>query len=286
MDRRRGDSGNGKSPGADCLMRDVLPEIERHMLADFPDRLREWRAVAEVAKAARERWVKEVRAAEKLGAPPPPPPISGAPLEPQAPRLRQHDVTIERVATLLAVAAPKGILIVRDELVGWIEGMPNYNRAGRAFWVEALLHVSRGHWTVMQMQEQIIALAAQWKVDLVIIEDTSSGQSLIPILREQPYLEIVGRRPDADKETRLCRHQGRFEAGRILLPIEAPWLADFEAELLAFPYGRYDDQVDALLLFLDWYAQHEQYIHPLIVCVPDLSRPDPWPDFSPRYNVF
>ena len=33
-----GDSGNGKSPGADCLMRDVLPEIERRMLADFPDR--------------------------------------------------------------------------------------------------------------------------------------------------------------------------------------------------------------------------------------------------------
>jgi len=30
-----GDSGNGKSPGADCLMRDVLPEIERHMLADW-----------------------------------------------------------------------------------------------------------------------------------------------------------------------------------------------------------------------------------------------------------
>ena len=34
-----GDSGNGKSPGADCLLRDVLPEIERRMLADFPDRL-------------------------------------------------------------------------------------------------------------------------------------------------------------------------------------------------------------------------------------------------------
>jgi YD repeat-containing protein len=41
-----------------------------------------------------------------------------------------------------------------------------------------------------------------------------------------------------------------FEAGRILLPNEAPWLADFEHELLAFPYGGYDDQVDALLLFL------------------------------------
>jgi hypothetical protein len=31
-----GDSGNGKSPGSDCLMRDVLPAIERKMIADFP----------------------------------------------------------------------------------------------------------------------------------------------------------------------------------------------------------------------------------------------------------
>src|SRR5438477_9308801 len=56
---------------------------------------------------------------------------------PQAPRLRQSDVTIERVATLLATAAPKGLLIIRDELAGWIEGMTSYNNAGRSFWVEA-----------------------------------------------------------------------------------------------------------------------------------------------------
>jgi phage terminase large subunit-like protein len=48
-----------------------------------------------------------------------------------------------------------------------------------------------------------------------------------------------------------------FEAGRIVLPVEAPWLADFENELLAFPSGRYDDQVDALLLFFDWFAAKE-----------------------------
>ena len=46
-------------------------------------------------------------------------------------------MTIERVATLLATAAPKGLLIVRDELAGWITGMNSYNDAGRAFWIEA-----------------------------------------------------------------------------------------------------------------------------------------------------
>jgi hypothetical protein len=132
-----GDSGNGKSPGADCLMRDVLPEIERRMIQDFPDRLREWRTSTEFAKAADEHWKEEVRGAEKRGASAPLPPITTAATEPQSPRLRQNDVTIERVATLLATAAPKGLLIVRDELAGWIDGMGAYNPAGRDFWLEA-----------------------------------------------------------------------------------------------------------------------------------------------------
>lgn len=132
-----GDSGNGKSPGADCLMREVLPEIERRMLDGYPDRLRAWRATIELAKAADEAWQQEVRQAQKSGLQPPLPPVRTGGTEPQAPRLRQTDVTIERVATLLATAAPKGLLIVRDELAGWIEGMAAYHPAGRAFWVEA-----------------------------------------------------------------------------------------------------------------------------------------------------
>lgn len=132
-----GDSGNGKTPGADCLMRDALAEIERRMAVEYPDRLREWRASVEFAKAADERWKDEVRVAEKRGAPAPLPPVAAAGPEPQSPRLRQNDVTIERVAMLLATAAPKGLLIVRDELAGWIDSMAAYNPAGRGFWVEA-----------------------------------------------------------------------------------------------------------------------------------------------------
>lgn len=133
-----GDSGNGKSPGADCLMRDVLPEIERRMRVDFPDQLRDWQATNAYAKAAEERWKSEVRDAEKRRVPPPQQPadMTVAP-EPQEPRLLQNDVTIERVASLLATAAPKGLLIVRDELAGWITGMNVYNDAGRSFWIEA-----------------------------------------------------------------------------------------------------------------------------------------------------
>ena len=149
-----------------------------------------------------------------------------------------------------------------------------------------VLHVARGHWTVMQMREQIIALAAEWQVDLVIVEDTSSGMGLIQLLKEEPRLDVVGRKPDTDKLTRMSRQQGRFEAGRIVLPQEALWLADFENELLAFPDGRYDDQVDALLLFLEWFAQNEQYLQPIVFCEAIIVRQtNPWPwEPTPRWS--
>jgi hypothetical protein len=38
-------------------------------------------------------------------------------------------------------------------------------------------------------------------------------------------------------------------------------MADAPAErVLVSPGGRYDDQVDALLLFLEWFAQNERYL--------------------------
>jgi len=39
-----GDSGDGKSPGADMLYRHVMPEMERRLAIDFPDQLREAQA--------------------------------------------------------------------------------------------------------------------------------------------------------------------------------------------------------------------------------------------------
>jgi len=132
-----GDSGSSKSPAGDALLRDVLPEVERRMQGDFPDRLRDHRAVAEAHVARMEAWKSEVKGAVKNGSPPPLPPTEAAPIEPQAPRLRISDVTIEKVASLLATAAPKGVLIVRDELLGWLLGMNTYNDGGRQFWLEA-----------------------------------------------------------------------------------------------------------------------------------------------------
>jgi hypothetical protein len=107
------------------------------MLADHPDRLREWFAQHELAKAAKLEWRRKLRRqpSDELTAAPPFALVEEAP--PHAPRLRQNDVTVEKVAELLANASPKGLLIVRDELAGWVKSMNAYGGAGRQFWLEA-----------------------------------------------------------------------------------------------------------------------------------------------------
>jgi predicted phage terminase large subunit-like protein len=49
----------------------------------------------------------------------------------------------------------------------------------------------------------------------------------------------------ADKPTRARAFQARMASGKVYLPQNAPWLADFINELLTFPAGKNDDQVDA-----------------------------------------
>ena len=58
----------------------------------------------------------------------------------------------------------------------------------------------------------------------------------------------VGVVPDGEKPIRASIQVEKFakRSGLLSKPSET-WLADFETELLAFPHGRYDDQIDALI---------------------------------------
>jgi predicted phage terminase large subunit-like protein len=135
-----------------------------------------------------------------------------------------------------------------------------------------LLHVARGHWTLVQMRDRIKVLAREWNVNRVLIEDAASGMGLIQILKDEKDLNVIGQRPQGDKLDRMSRHEALFEADRILLPKDAPWSAVFETELLGFPNARHDDQVDALLLFLDWLPKARRYEVPDTIGLPYAGR--------------
>jgi predicted phage terminase large subunit-like protein len=69
---------------------------------------------------------------------------------------------------------------------------------------------------------------------------------LIQTLKKENKINVIAYKPDRDKRARLIAQTDLFAGGSVLFPKNAPWLETLEAELLAFPGGRNDDQVDAL----------------------------------------
>jgi hypothetical protein len=45
---------------------------------------------------------------------------------------------------------------------------------------------------------------------------------------------------------RMSAQSAKIEAGEVLLPLDAKWLKDFRNEVLAFPHGSHDDQIDSM----------------------------------------
>ncbi len=91
-----------------------------------------------------------------------------------------------------------------------------------------------------------------YKPNMILLEDKASGQQLLQDIRRETHLPISAIRPKNDKITRFAAVSSMIEAGKLVLPQQAAWLADFEEELFSFPNGAHDDQVDALTQYLDW----------------------------------
>jgi hypothetical protein len=66
------------------------------------------------------------------------------------------------------------------------------------------------------------------------------------------------------KEERLSPLLHMFVAGRVLIKNNQPWTVEFINELLRFPLGRHDDQVDALTQYLGWFMETARAIPPII----------------------
>lgn len=134
-----GRPSSGKSPAQDQVA-GLLSRLEAALNVDFEDRRREAKRQGAETEERLKLWQAEVREAVKLGTPAPhlpadirsPPPV-------QRRRLYSTEPTIEKAGRLSA-ANPRGLLLQRDELAGWLTSMDRYsNGAGgdRAFWLQA-----------------------------------------------------------------------------------------------------------------------------------------------------
>ncbi len=102
------------------------------------------------------------------------------------------------------------------------------------------------------LKKTVYELAERVKPDVILIEDRASGQQLLQDIRRETMLPVIGMSSQKDKVTRFGAVSALIEAGRLYLPENAVWLADFKNEISAFPNGNHDDQVDALTQYLDW----------------------------------
>lgn len=100
-------------------------------------------------------------------------------------------------------------------------------------WVQAVIDMMRDHKPLMWVEEQGQIIK-------------SIGPFLEKRMREE---RVYCRREQvssaADKPTRSRSIQARTSMGKVYLPEKADWVNDFVQELLTFPAGRHDDQVDA-----------------------------------------
>ena len=88
-------------------------------------------------------------------------------------------------------------------------------------------------------------LAYRYRPRFQAIEDKTFGTNLIQELKRDG-MTILPVKVDRDKITRALPIAARYEAGKVWHREGAPWLTEFEDELVAFPRGRYDDQVDTM----------------------------------------
>lgn len=85
----------------------------------------------------------------------------------------------------------------------------------------------------------------RWDHDWIGVEAVAYQLTLVQALA-RAGLPVRPLRPDKDKVARALTAAARMEMGTVYLPKAAPWLSEFETELLTFPNATHDDQVDTL----------------------------------------
>jgi hypothetical protein len=101
----------------------------------------------------------------------------------------------------------------------------------------------------------------RWRADRIIVESASVGLGLIKDLRcdtdcesarehHAPNCDSIAITPREGKHERMMAQVERLYEGFAKFPRAAPWLDDLRHEMLAFPEGRHDYQVDSISQFL------------------------------------
>jgi predicted phage terminase large subunit-like protein len=99
---------------------------------------------------------------------------------------------------------------------------------------------------------EIIKLQKRYNLQWFALEQDKTAKSILPFLREEmirpgsDIVNVIPIIPHTDKTARAYSMQGRMRIGAVKFNKKADWWPTLEAELLTFPRGKHDDQVDAM----------------------------------------
>jgi predicted phage terminase large subunit-like protein len=106
------------------------------------------------------------------------------------------------------------------------------------------MDVLRERLSYSNLKARVLAQVRAYSPNKIVVEDAGAGTNLVQELTPAG-LPIVAVKPEGTKADRLRCHAAKFEAGLVFFPRQAPWLADYQGELFAFPNVHFDDQVDS-----------------------------------------
>ncbi len=110
-----------------------------------------------------------------------------------------------------------------------------------------ILDMVRGHWSPAATVQQIGAQADKWHPELIGIESHGFQSTLFQEAVKTyhlPFRELKHKNQDKQLRAQLLR--SRIETGKVFVNPREPWWPALKEEMLAFPKGKRDDQVDAL----------------------------------------
>ncbi len=103
------------------------------------------------------------------------------------------------------------------------------------------------------------AIQELYDYDIPAIGIRSEGDKVMRMSAIQELYDYdipaIGIRSEGDKVMRMSAQIAKIEAGAVHLPRQAAWLDALKSELLAFPQGLHDDQVDSISQALNWISQ-------------------------------
>jgi predicted phage terminase large subunit-like protein len=121
-----------------------------------------------------------------------------------------------------------------------------------------LLDVFRKRLEYPDLRRAVKEQYLKYSPNTVLIEDKGSGTALLQDLQGDGIygLKAYCPPPGNDKQMRLFAQGSVFENGRVWLPTNAPWLAEYVRELTCFPGTKHDDQVDSTTQALNHLASN------------------------------